>query len=105
MGDFALESVGVHAGTEELWLPPIILIPVLFGGLLLLTQGSAVAPFIYNYFFEPARFPVVPSPPDKPTMSFLYLVAPAVCRSHPLLPAFMEGRGGPSRPEHPAKSA
>jgi len=29
---------------------PIILIMVLFGGLLILAQGSAVAPFIYTIF-------------------------------------------------------
>jgi len=29
---------------------PILIIMVLFGGLLFLTQGSAVAPFIYTLF-------------------------------------------------------
>ena len=32
------------------WLLPIILVLVLFGGLIVLSQGSAVAPFIYAIF-------------------------------------------------------
>jgi hypothetical protein len=32
------------------WLLPIVLVLVLFGGLIVLTQGSAVAPFIYLLF-------------------------------------------------------
>ena len=35
---------------KKLWLLPIIIILVLFGGLLILAQGSAVAPFIYTIF-------------------------------------------------------
>ena len=35
---------------KKLWLLPIIVILVLFGGLLVLAQGSAVAPFIYTIF-------------------------------------------------------
>ena len=35
---------------KKFWLLPIILILVLFGGLLVLTEGSAVAPFIYTLF-------------------------------------------------------
>lgn len=35
---------------KKYWLFPIILILVLFGGLLVLSQGSAVAPFIYTLF-------------------------------------------------------
>lgn len=35
---------------KKYWLLPIILIMVLFGGLLVLSQGSAVAPFIYTLF-------------------------------------------------------
>ena len=33
---------------KKYWLLPIILVLVLFGGLIVLTQGSAVAPFIYT---------------------------------------------------------
>ena len=35
---------------KKYWLFPIILVLVLFGGLIILTQGSAVAPFIYTLF-------------------------------------------------------
>jgi hypothetical protein len=35
---------------KKYWLLPIIIFLVLFGGLVILTQGSAVAPFIYTIF-------------------------------------------------------
>jgi hypothetical protein len=35
---------------KKFWLLPIVLIMVLLGGLLILAQGSAVAPFIYTLF-------------------------------------------------------
>ncbi len=35
---------------KKFWLAPIMLIVLLFGGLLVLAQGSAVAPFIYTIF-------------------------------------------------------
>ena len=35
---------------KKYWLIPIIIVLVLFGGLVILTQGSAVAPFIYTIF-------------------------------------------------------
>jgi hypothetical protein len=35
---------------KKYWLLPIILVMALFGGLIVLTQGSAVAPFIYTIF-------------------------------------------------------
>lgn len=35
---------------KKFWLLPIILAMVLIGGLLILAQGSAVAPFIYTLF-------------------------------------------------------
>jgi hypothetical protein len=35
---------------KKYWLFPILAMMLLFGGLLLLTQGSAVAPFIYTLF-------------------------------------------------------
>ena len=35
---------------KKYWLLPIMLMMVLFGGLVVLTQGSAVAPFIYTVF-------------------------------------------------------
>mgnify|MGYP001428666298 FL=1 len=35
---------------KKYWLMPIVLILLLIGGLLILAQGSAVAPFIYTLF-------------------------------------------------------
>jgi len=35
---------------KKFWLTPIVLVMVLLGGLIVLTQGSAVAPFIYTLF-------------------------------------------------------
>jgi hypothetical protein len=35
---------------KKFWLLPIILVMVLLGGLLVLAQGSAIAPFIYTLF-------------------------------------------------------
>ena len=35
---------------KKYWLLPIILVLILFGGLVVLSQGSAVAPFIYTIF-------------------------------------------------------
>lgn len=35
---------------KKLWLAPIIIVIVLLGGLLILGQGSVLAPFIYTLF-------------------------------------------------------
>ena len=35
---------------KKFWLLPIVLVMVLFGGLVVLSQISAVAPFIYTLF-------------------------------------------------------
>ena len=35
---------------KKYWLIPILLVMVVLGGLLVLAQGSAVAPFIYTIF-------------------------------------------------------
>jgi len=35
---------------KKFWLVPIIVMMVVFGGLVVLSQGSAVAPFIYTIF-------------------------------------------------------
>ena len=35
---------------KKYWLLPIIVMLALFGGLMVLTQGSAIAPFIYTLF-------------------------------------------------------
>jgi hypothetical protein len=35
---------------KKVWLLPVFLVMALFGGLMLFTQSSAVAPFIYTIF-------------------------------------------------------
>ena len=35
---------------KKYWLVPIFLVMLIFGGLVVLTHGSAVAPFIYTIF-------------------------------------------------------
>ena len=35
---------------KKYWLVPIIIVLVLFGALIVLTQGTAIAPFIYTIF-------------------------------------------------------
>jgi hypothetical protein len=35
---------------KKFWLLPILLVMIMLGGLIVLTQGSAVAPFIYTLF-------------------------------------------------------
>ena len=35
---------------KKFWLMPIIIMMLIFGGLVILTKGSAVAPFIYTLF-------------------------------------------------------
>ncbi len=50
MGEFFVELWGFMRERKKFWLLPIILTLMLFGGLIVLTQGSAVAPFIYTLF-------------------------------------------------------
>jgi hypothetical protein len=35
---------------KKLWLAPIIIVMIILGGLLILAQGSVIAPFIYTLF-------------------------------------------------------
>ena len=48
--DFLKELWAFLRIRKKLWLAPIILILLIFGGLLILAQGSVVAPFIYTLF-------------------------------------------------------
>jgi hypothetical protein len=50
MGEFVLELWAFMRERKKFWLLPILLVLLLFGGLIVLTQGSAVAPFIYTLF-------------------------------------------------------
>jgi hypothetical protein len=35
---------------KKYWLLPVLVVTAVMGGLIILTQGSAVAPFIYTLF-------------------------------------------------------
>ena len=35
---------------KKFWLAPIIIVLLLLGGLIVLTEGTAVAPFVYTLF-------------------------------------------------------
>ena len=50
MGSFLAEFWMFLRVRKKYWLFPIMLMMVVFGGLLLLAKGSAVAPFIYTLF-------------------------------------------------------
>ena len=48
--DFLVELWAFLRSRKKFWLLPIVIVMVLLGGLLVLAQGSAVAPFIYTLF-------------------------------------------------------
>ena len=50
MGEFVMELWDFMKERKKFWLLPIIAILMLLGSLIVLTQGSAVAPFIYTLF-------------------------------------------------------
>jgi hypothetical protein len=35
---------------KKYWLAPILIVMLMFGGLVVLTQGTAIAPFVYTIF-------------------------------------------------------
>jgi hypothetical protein len=47
---FLRELASFLISRKKYWLIPIVLMLVVFGGLIVLTKGSAVAPFIYTLF-------------------------------------------------------
>jgi hypothetical protein len=47
---FVLELWGLLKNRKKFWLLPIVTILLLFGGLMVLASGSAIAPFIYTLF-------------------------------------------------------
>jgi hypothetical protein len=47
---FIIELWSFMRVRKKFWLLPILIMVVLLGGLLVLSQGSAVAPFIYTLF-------------------------------------------------------
>jgi len=48
--DFIAELVRFIRVRKKYWLVPVILMLVVFGALIVLAKGSAVAPFIYTLF-------------------------------------------------------
>ena len=47
---FLIEFLKFLILRKKYWLYPIIIILFLFGGLIVLTEGTVVAPFIYTLF-------------------------------------------------------
>lgn len=50
MSEFLSELWAFMKERKKFWLLPIFVVLLLFGALIVLTQGSAVAPFIYTLF-------------------------------------------------------
>ena len=50
MRSFLFELFEFMRNRKKYWLVPIVLALLFFGGLTIMTQGSAVAPFIYTLF-------------------------------------------------------
>ena len=48
MSEFLIELWAFMRERKKFWLLPILVVLLLFGTLIVLTQGSAVAPFIYT---------------------------------------------------------
>jgi|TARA_Y100000031_G_C8012162_1_gene288601 hypothetical protein len=48
--DFLAELWAFLRIRKKFWLLPIFIMMVVFGGLVVLSQGSAVAPFVYTIF-------------------------------------------------------
>jgi hypothetical protein len=48
--EFIREILNFLRYRKKLWLAPIIFVMIILGGLLILAQGSVVAPFIYTIF-------------------------------------------------------
>ena len=50
MGEFMMELWAFMKERKKFWLLPIIVVLLMLGTVLVLTQGSAVAPFVYTLF-------------------------------------------------------
>lgn len=48
--EFVRELYSFMVARKKLWMMPIIVMALVFGGLVILSKGSAVAPFIYTIF-------------------------------------------------------
>ena len=47
---FLSEFLAFLMARKKFWLLPILVMAVIFGGLILVTEGTAFAPFIYTLF-------------------------------------------------------
>jgi hypothetical protein len=47
---FVKELFEFLVARKKYWLMPVVILMALFGGLIVLTKGSAIAPFIYTLF-------------------------------------------------------
>ena len=47
---FLKELLDYMRTRKKYWLAPILVVMALFGALIVLTQGSVIAPFIYTLF-------------------------------------------------------
>jgi hypothetical protein len=47
---FLTEFMSFLMARKKLWLLPILVMALIFGGLVVLTQGTVFAPFIYTLF-------------------------------------------------------
>jgi hypothetical protein len=50
MLEFAKDLWDFMRVRKKFWLAPVIIVMVLLGALIVLSQGSAIAPFIYTLF-------------------------------------------------------
>jgi hypothetical protein len=48
--DFFSEIIAFLCARKKFWLVPIVFIMLLLGALVVLTEGTAIAPFIYTIF-------------------------------------------------------
>ncbi|MEM7123734.1 MAG: DUF5989 family protein [Pseudomonadota bacterium] len=47
---FLVEIFQFMRARKKLWMAPLLIVMLLLGGLIVLTKGSAIAPFIYTIF-------------------------------------------------------
>jgi len=50
MLDLIIDLWGLLKDRKKFWLAPIILVMLILGSFIVLTQGSVLAPFIYTLF-------------------------------------------------------
>ena len=47
---FLKDMAAFMMARKKFWLLPVLLLMTIFGGLIVLTKGSAIAPFVYTLF-------------------------------------------------------